>query len=161
MLNEWDVCLRANILFIEHVVYFPISHPKYTMSYLLSGTGHTCISSCDSRPDGKYQSCATCSGYILCDGETLEEKKCNGANTWDDDKKKCSKQASTTCTETPEDTTTTTTTTATSTTSTTTAVTTTAEGTGQTHAQPGSNIKSSLGSEGALGPILLRIFKLR
>ena len=57
------------------------------------------MSSCEEVEDGKYQSCETCEGYIVCKEGLLTTKNCKGSRTWDDNLKKCQQEVSTTCEE--------------------------------------------------------------
>ena len=70
------------------------SNPKTTDSpYVPPGT---CVSDCRNMPDGKYQSCKTCKGYVTCTKGLLCEEDCDAPFLWDDVTKTC-KRDSTTC----------------------------------------------------------------
>merc|ERR1712117_561121 len=50
----------------------------------------SCVSSCAGMPDGDYQSCSTCSGFVKCSNERLFNMDCAaGGLSWDDKKKRC------------------------------------------------------------------------
>ena len=55
-----------------------------------------CVSDCRDMPDGNYQSCTFCNGFVTCTDGFLCEHPCNDDYVWDDVKKPCVKE-STTC----------------------------------------------------------------
>ena len=59
-------------------------------------TGSRCIRSCDGLPDGDYQSCNTCHGYVTCaNGKTFDNRPCPSGLEWDDNENKCLASSST------------------------------------------------------------------
>ena len=55
-----------------------------------------CVSSCQHMPDGNYQSCGTCEGYVTCYSRSLSYRPCLNDLVWDDEEKRCGPE-STTC----------------------------------------------------------------
>ena len=62
----------------------------------LTLTSFWCVSNCRGMPDGHYQSCKTCYGYVSCSGGILYDRDCPAGLVWDDMKKRC-EWYSTTC----------------------------------------------------------------
>jgi len=49
-----------------------------------------CISSCEGREDGEYQSCNGCNVYVTCsNGRIYDNRPCPGSLVWDDVIKRC------------------------------------------------------------------------
>jgi len=48
-----------------------------------------CVSDCSGKPDGDYQSCETCNGFVTCSNGKLYNMPCAGGLVWDDSKKDC------------------------------------------------------------------------
>ena len=77
-----------------------ITSPSTTSGY--PGTPGTCVSDCGGMPNGDYQSCKTCEGYVSCSNGYYFDRPCApnhpGAKplVWDDVKKRCEYE-STTC----------------------------------------------------------------
>jgi hypothetical protein len=62
-------------------------------------TGRSCITSCQGLPDGDYQSCQCCHGYVSCTGGHMSPyRRCPANLVWADNTKKCN-YSSRTCTE--------------------------------------------------------------
>merc|ERR1711988_1252433 len=56
----------------------------------------SCVSSCAGMPDGDYQACYTCDGFIKCSNERLFYFECAQAGlVWDDNAKRCEWESST------------------------------------------------------------------
>ncbi|XP_055997152.1 uncharacterized protein LOC125646573 isoform X10 [Ostrea edulis] len=65
---------------------------KEDLSKMIQGI--RCVSSCNNRPDGDYQSCYTCHGFVSCSNGKLDNKICAPYNEiaptyWDDFQKSC------------------------------------------------------------------------
>ena len=71
------------------------SHPA-PVDLTLTRTGSRCVDYCGDMPDGHYQSCKTCYGYVSCSGKILYDRDCPADLVWDDVKKRC-EWSSTTC----------------------------------------------------------------
>jgi len=48
-----------------------------------------CVSDCTDKPDGDYQSCDTCNGFVTCSNGLLSNMPCPAGLVWDDSKKDC------------------------------------------------------------------------
>jgi len=48
-----------------------------------------CVSDCSDKPDGDYQSCETCNGFVTCSNGLVNKMPCPGGLVWDDSKKDC------------------------------------------------------------------------
>ena len=64
---------------------------KDCVSYIVE-----CVTDCRGMPDGKYQSCNFCNGFVTCTQGWLCEHPCKTGPVWDDLKKYCVNE-STTC----------------------------------------------------------------
>ncbi len=70
--------------------------------YALVAVAHgKCVSDCTNVPDGDYQDCKRCDGYVTCTNGILFERECAKSGSaeqlvWDDNDKKC-EGISTTC----------------------------------------------------------------
>ena len=65
-------------------------------------TGCNCLTSCENRRDGFYQSCQECDVYASCkDGKMKDNIPCeevNGSKTyWDQDERRCTEEKSYLC----------------------------------------------------------------
>jgi len=58
-------------------------------------TGDRCIVSCAGLPNGVYQSCNSCKGFITCVGFTPYTFQCPLGLVFDDNKKRCGKRSDT------------------------------------------------------------------
>ena len=58
-------------------------------------TGDRCVSDCSGMPNGDYQSCKTCKGYVFCSKDVLYDMPCAPPTVWDDVKKRCEFESST------------------------------------------------------------------
>ncbi|WP_018690678.1 chitin binding peritrophin-A domain-containing protein [Algicola sagamiensis] len=56
----------------------------------------SCVTSCDGKADGNYQSCQNCNQYVACISGRLYQMVCPNGYEWDDDMKSCT-TASLTC----------------------------------------------------------------
>lgn len=57
---------------------------------------HSCITSCESLPDGDYQSCLSCQVYASCfGGQFIDNRPCPAGLSWDNEKKECVLESST------------------------------------------------------------------
>ena len=65
-----------------------------------TGTGASCITSCNGRSNGDYQSCIGCDVYATCsNGYLYDERPCApGGLVWDDNVKRCEWESAT-CTQ--------------------------------------------------------------
>jgi len=59
----------------------------------------SCVRSCEGKPDGFYQSCATCNGYAICRQGAIRVMRCHPGESWDSRTTKCEKYLPTTCTD--------------------------------------------------------------
>ena len=55
-----------------------------------------CVKDCSGKPNGDYQSCTTCKGFITCSNNVLYNMPCPANTVWDDVVKRC-EWVSTTC----------------------------------------------------------------
>ena len=72
------------------------SSPSSSTTLGTTGAPHTCVSDCRYMPDGNYQSCKFCNGFVTCTNGWLCEHPCKTGPVWDDVKKYCVEE-STTC----------------------------------------------------------------
>ena len=54
-----------------------------------------CVSDCKDMPDGEYESCTTCEGYVVCQYGHYYELLCPPNHVWNDEKKSCEFKSST------------------------------------------------------------------
>lgn len=91
-----------SILFekIMSVIYYKASSRIVTtLTFIFSIT--VCVNNCTNHPDGDYQSCYTCDGYVSCGGHVLYNRNCSGGHPnkpllWDNIKGTC-EETSHTC----------------------------------------------------------------
>ena len=60
--------------------------------YIFAAAKGRCVSSCEGKPDGDYQSCNGCSVYASCvGGHLIDNRPCPPGLVWDDRfyKKEC------------------------------------------------------------------------
>ena len=50
---------------------------------------HRCVSDCRHMPNGDYQSCETCEGYVTCAYGRLYDRPCPANLLWDDERERC------------------------------------------------------------------------
>ena len=78
------------------------SSPTPSTTVGTTGTPYPCVSDCSGMPDGDYQSCKTCEGYVSCSNGRYFDRPCAPTHpgekplVWDDVKKRCEYE-STTC----------------------------------------------------------------
>ena len=58
-------------------------------------TGDRCVSDCSGIPNGNYQSCKTCEGYVYCSDGFLYDRPCLAGLLWDDLTKRCEYESKT------------------------------------------------------------------
>ena len=90
-----DVKKRCEATSTTCDMLFTKSHPA-PVDLTLSRTQGRCVSNCKDMPDGYYQSCKTCNGYVFCSVGILYDGDCPAGLVWDDEKKRC-EWYSTTC----------------------------------------------------------------
>ncbi|XP_048728905.2 uncharacterized protein LOC125646573 isoform X2 [Ostrea edulis] len=86
--------LREDLSKMIHGINFTVMKEelKEDLSKMIQGI--RCVSSCNNRPDGDYQSCYTCHGFVSCSNGKLDNKICAPYNEiaptyWDDFQKSC------------------------------------------------------------------------
>ena len=86
----------------SHVVSWTTEAMDSTHYYLcevkpvsVSVSAGVCVNDCKGKPNGNYQSCKGCSGFVTCANEILYEQSCAGNLVWDDRKKTCAEKSGT------------------------------------------------------------------
>ena len=66
-----------------------ISSAIYQSATDLTSIDKKCVSDCKGMPDGEYQSCRSCAGYVTCSMGHLYERSCPAGLVWNDEEKRC------------------------------------------------------------------------